>query len=253
MKAGSFLPVIAVICITSALIAPPCDALVIVDADGPLSTMAAGSSVSTEATGDDDILPVTDGTIYSSATAITNQYIMASYSLQGALEFAAFDTAQFLSVELALNPYALPLYDSTVGIYGYGNADGAITGADYNAGTFLGTLTLPPNLGYGQDVFFNVTAFVRTVPGAFFGFNLRADSGTDVFSSLEYNYGKPSRLVGTPVPEPSTCALLLLTGAACLWRTRHRGRINGPRIRPANRSGAVRGVVRRRFSGKMAW
>jgi hypothetical protein len=222
------MPLVAVLFAALALIASRCGALVIAgaDTDGPLSTMAAGSPISVVSAGDDDILPVADGTIYSSATAITNQYIIAAVSLQGALEFAAFDTGPFLSFQLALNPYALPLYDSTVDIYGYGNADGAITGADYNAGVFLGTLTLPPDLGYGQDAFFNVTSFVRNVPGAFFGFNLRTDSGTDVFSSLEFNYGKPSRLVGTPVPEPSTWALLLITAAGALCRSR------GKAVRP---------------------
>lgn len=224
MPARTPVSLVALLLTALALITSRGDALVIggADTDGPLSTMAAGSLIPAVSAGDADILPVADGTIYSSATAITNQYVIASYSLQGALEFAAFDTGPFLSFELALNPYALPLYDSTVDIYGYGNADGAITGADYNAGVFLGTLTLPPDLGYGEDAFFNVTSFVRNVPGAFFGFNLRTDSGTDVFSSLEYNYGKPSRLVGTPVPEPSTFGLLLMSAAGALWWTRRR-------------------------------
>jgi hypothetical protein len=169
-----------------------------------------------------DVLPVTDGTIYSTNTAITNQYIATSSSLRGALEFAALDTSKFASFQLALNPYALPLGDLTVAIYGYGNADGAITGDDYNAGTLLGTLTLPVNLGYGQDAFFDATDFVRNVPGEFFGFNLRTDSGGDTFSSLEYNYGKPSRLVVTVVPEPSTYALLVMTGTGALWFARRR-------------------------------
>ena len=169
-----------------------------------------------------DILPVTDGTIYSTSTAITNQYITTSAFLRGALEFAAFDTGKFASFQLALNPYALPLFDLTVGIYGYGNADGVITGADYDAGALLGTMTLPANLGYGQDAFFDATDFVRNVPGDFFGFNLRTDSGSDTFSSLEFNYGKPSRLVGTAVPEPSTYALLAISAAGALWRARRR-------------------------------
>ncbi len=170
-----------------------------------------------------DILPVTDGTIYSTSTAITNQYIATSFYLRGALEFAALDTSKFASFQLALNPYALPLGDLTIAVYGYGNADGAITGDDYNAGTLLGTLALPANLGYGQDAFFDATDFVRNVPGEFFGFNLRTDSGGDTFSSLEYNYGKPSRLVVTVVPEPSTYALLLVTGAGALrWARRRR-------------------------------
>jgi len=222
MKTRPMRPAIAAVIAALMLTAPRTAAYVTWDESihGPLSTMAAGSLISAVSAGDDDILPVADGTIYSSATAITDQYIIASSSLQGALEFAAVDTGPFLSFQLALNPYALPLYDATVDIYGYGNADGAITGADYNAGVFLGTLTLPPDLGYGQDAFFNVTSFVRNVPGAFFGFNLRTDSGTDVFSSLEYNYGKPSRLVGTPVPEPSTWALLFITAAGAICRSR---------------------------------
>ena len=169
-----------------------------------------------------DILPVTDGTIYSTSTAITNQYIATSSFLRGALEFAAFDTSEFASLQLALNPYALPLWDLTVNIYGYGNADGAITGADYDADALLGTLTLPANLGYGQDAFFDATDFVRNVPGDFFGFNLRTDSGGDTFSSLEYNYGKPSRLVGTAVPEPSIYALLTVSAAGAMWWARRR-------------------------------
>ncbi len=224
MPTRSQMSLVTVLFAGLAFIVSRCDALVIAgaDTDGPLSTMTPGSLVSPGASRDDDILPVADGTIYSSATAITDQYVIAAVSLQGALEFATFDTGRFLSFQLALNPYALPLYDPTVNIYGYGNADGAITGADYNTGTLLGTLTLPPGLGYGEDAFFDVTAFVRSVPGAYFGFNLRTDSGTDVFSSLDYNYGKPSRLVGTPVPEPSTYALLLMTGAGALWCARRR-------------------------------
>lgn len=189
--------------------------------DGPLPAKKSASLMSAPAA-TNDILPVVDGTIYSASTAVTNQYIIASTYLQGALEFAAFTTGQYATFQLALNPYALPLYDLTINVYGYGNADGAITGADYNAGAFLGTMTLPPTLGYGQDAFFNVTDFVRNAPGPFFGFNLRADTGNDVFSSLEYNYGKPSRLVATAVPEPSTCAMLLLAGAGVLWRVRAR-------------------------------
>jgi hypothetical protein len=184
----------------------------------PLMLAAPLNSTSSAA----DILPVTDGTIYSTSTAITNQYIATSSYLRGALEFAALDTSKFASFQLALNPYALPLGDLTIAIYGYGNADGAITGADYDAGALLGTLTLPANIGYGQDAFFDATDFVRNVPGDFFGFNLRTDSGGDTFSSLEYNYGKPSRLVVTAVPEPSTYALLLMTGAGALWWSRRR-------------------------------
>lgn len=225
MTTCAFCPALVAVFSALSLAAVHSGALIIGDegADGPLYVGTTGpeGSLSSSAS-DGDILPVADGTVYSASAAVTNQYIIAANSLQGALEFAAFDTGQYLTIQLALNPYALPLFDPTVDIYGYGNADGAITGADYNAGVFLGTLTLPPGLGYGEDAFFDVTGFVRQVPGAFFGFNLRTDMGTDVFSSLEYNYGKPSRLVGTPVPEPSTYALLFMTGAGALWWARRR-------------------------------
>jgi hypothetical protein len=208
---------IAVVIAALMLTAPRAAAYVTWDESihGPLPAATASSSALV-----DDIWPVTDGSIYSASSAVANQFILVSASVQGALEFAALDAAPYLAFHLALNPYALPLFSPTVDVYGYGNADGAITGADYNAGVFLGTLTLPPDLGYGQDAFFNVTGFVRSVPGAYFGFNLRTETGTDVFSSLEYNYGKPSRLVGTPVPEPSTCALLLLAAAFAWWLLR---------------------------------
>ena len=212
-------PAIAVVIAALALTAPRAVAYVTWDESihGPLPVATASSSAL-----DDDILPVTDGSIYSASSAVTNQFILVSASVQGALEFAALDATPYLSFHLALNPYALPLFSPTVDVYGYGNADGVLTGADYNAGVFLGTLTLPPALGYGQDAFFNVTGFVRSVPGSYFGFNLRTETGTDVFSSLEYNYGKPSRLVGTPVPEPSTFALLMMTGAGAMWLSRRR-------------------------------
>lgn len=216
MTTRAFCPVLVIVFTAISLAAVHSGSLVIgdLDIDGPLYVGTAGSGASTGP--GDDILPVTDGAIYSSDVAVTDQYVLVSTYIQGALEFAALDAAPYQSFHLALNPYGLPLWDLTVDIYGYGNADGAITGADYNAGTFLGTMTLSPGLGYGQDAFFDVTSFVRGVPGAYFGFNLRTDAGTDVFSSLDYNYGKPSRLVGTPVPEPPAGALLLMTGTATL-------------------------------------
>jgi hypothetical protein len=112
----------------------------------------------------------------------------------------------------ALNPYGLPLWGPLVSIYGYGTSIGALDVSDAGAGTFLGVLELPPGLGYGEDVFLDVTNFVASTTAAYLAFNLRTPAGgTGVFSSLEYNYGHPSQLIldVTPhgVPEPSTLAL----------------------------------------------
>jgi hypothetical protein len=69
-----------------------------------------------------------------------------------------------------------------------------------------------------------VTSFVSATNAPFLAFNLRS-TATDVFSSLEYNYGHPSQLLVTAdVPEP-TSGVLLLTGLIAL------GSITRPRLR----------------------
>jgi hypothetical protein len=125
-------------------------------------------------------------------------------------------TRRVIQAVLSLNPYGLPLFGTDIDVYGYGTAVGRLDATDANAGTFLGTLTLPSSLGYGEDVFFDVTAFVATANAPFLAFNLRT-TGTDVFSSLEYNYGHSSQLLVTVVPEPTTAALLLGGLLAVYW------------------------------------
>lgn len=111
---------------------------------------------------------------------------------------------------LTLNPYGLPLFGPNVDVYGYGTDIGALDASDADAGTLLGTLVLPPDLGFGEDAFFDVTSFVAATKAPYLAFNLRTvDGGTDVFSSLEYNNGHPSQLlVTTRVPEPNETAPL---------------------------------------------
>src|SRR5262249_36813281 len=145
-------------------------------------------------------------------------YVLASGYIQGIVKFSTASIAQPIAQALlTLNPYGLPLWDDTVDVYGYGTALGQLDVTDANAGTFLGTLTLPANLGYGQDAFFDVTPFVAAANAPYLAFNLRT-TDSDVFSSLEYNYGHPSQLLvmTSPVPEPSTLALLALSLPA-LW------------------------------------
>jgi hypothetical protein len=67
--------------------------------------------------------------------------------------------------------------------------------ADANAGTYLGTLWIPAETGFGEPVYFDVTQFIRQTRARYVAFNLRCDEGSDVFSSLEYNYGQPSQLI----------------------------------------------------------
>jgi PEP-CTERM motif len=160
------------------------------------------------------INPTSDGSLYTCAgcTVVSDgAYVLTSGYIQGAVKFSsAAIAATITQVFLTLNPYGLPLFGPTVDVYGYGTAIGQLDVTDANAGTFLGTLVLPANLGYGQDALFDVTAFVENTHAPFLAFNLRS-AGTDVFSSLEYNYGHPSQLlIATAAPEPASIGLVLI-------------------------------------------
>jgi hypothetical protein len=160
------------------------------------------------------INPTSDGSLYTCPgcnVVSDDTYVLTSGYIQGAVKFSsAAIVSTITQVFLTLNPYGLPLFGPNVDVYGYGTAIGQLDVTDANAGTFLGTLVLPANLGYGQDAFFDVTAFVANAHAPFLAFNLRS-AGTDVFSSLEYNYGHPSQLlITTPAPEPASIALVLI-------------------------------------------
>lgn len=158
------------------------------------------------------INPTSDGSLYTCDTCNVvsdGHYVLASGYIQGAVKFSSASISGTVTQALlALNPYAMPLHGPSVDIYGYGTTIGPLDVSDANAGTFIGTLILPPDLNFGQDAFFDVTAFVEDTNAPFLSFNLRT-TGTDVFSSLEYNYGHPSQLIVTlATPEPSTLLLL---------------------------------------------
>lgn len=156
--------------------------------------------------------PSDDGSIYSNGNVSDSAYLMASGSIQAVVEFSLSGVGSSVSsAQLSLNPYGLPLWDKTVDIFGFSSNDGILTSSDYNAGTLLGTLTLRDDLTYGEDSFFDVTGFINSVSSSYVGFNLRT-TGTDVFSSLEYNYGHSAQLnvENVDVPEPSTLAIMLL-------------------------------------------
>ncbi len=159
--------------------------------------------------------PSDDGSLYSENTLVKYAYLLSGSTIQGDVTFPlAQVTGSITQAELSVNAYGLPLWGPDVAIYGYSAQSGDITADAYNTGTYLGTLALPANLGYGQDVFFDVTQFLTSVNAPFVGFNLRSAS-TDVFSSLEYNYGHPAQLTITTaaVPEPSS---FWLVATGCL-------------------------------------
>ncbi len=167
------------------------------------------------------VKPTSDGSLYVCTgcnTVSDGAYVLASTYIQGDVKFSMAGLVGPQSqVLLTLNPYAEPLFGKDVAVYGYGTSIAALDASDANAGTYLGTLVLPANLGYGQDASFDVTNFVNSVRSAYVAFNLRT-TGTDVFSSLEYNYGHPSELLATAaaVPEPANASLMLAGALAAI-------------------------------------
>jgi hypothetical protein len=110
---------------------------------------------------------------------------------------------------LAVNPYGLPLWGNPIDVCGYGTQSGLLAASDYGAGNYLGSWTLP-NLGYGQDAFFDVTSLFSTLNAPYAAFDLQS-GGVDVLSSRNYNYGHPSELIiTTVVSEPASLSLLAL-------------------------------------------
>ncbi len=165
--------------------------------------------------------PTSDGSLYvcENCNVVSDDaYVLVSGYIQGAIKFSSAPiTGPIGQAFLTLNPYGLPL-GPTVDVYGYGSSNGQLEESDADAGTFLGTLTLPPDLGFGEDAFFDVTSFLLNVSAPYIAFNLRSDD-TDVFSSLEHNYGHPSQLLITlaqTVPEPSSGLGLLVAALAAL-------------------------------------
>lgn len=152
------------------------------------------------------ILPADCATIYSSGSVLRITGLTLSASTQGGLEFAAFNASQYSSILLELNPSSLPMFDSTVDVYGFDGGTGTLTGSDYNSGTFIGTATFPPNPAYGQITTFDVTAFVKSIKQPYFGFILHAVG--DVLSSTTVNYGTPPELyvIGPPPPSRLTAS-----------------------------------------------
>lgn len=166
----------------------------------------------------DDILPVDCADIYSSGAVDRGGYLDASGNIQGGLEFAVFNASQDTSILLELNPYGLPLFGPNVSVYGFDGGTGTLMSSSYNSGTLIGVWTLPAGLNYGQVATFDVTAFVKSTKGPYFGFILSA--GGDVFSSTYINYGTPPELYAiAPIPPPQLTATRVGNQLVISWPT----------------------------------
>jgi plastocyanin len=179
---------------------------VITDANFNTATNSINISVGVaQITRTNYILPVVCADIYSSGSVLTNSYLSTGGNIHGALEFAAFNAGAYSSILLELNAYALPLFDTNVSVYGFDGGTGVLAGSNFNSGTLIGVWTLPAGLGYGQVTTYDVTAFVKSAKGPYFGFILQAPGG-DTFSSTTYNYGTPPELFAITTITPRQLA-----------------------------------------------
>jgi hypothetical protein len=162
------------------------------------------------------LLPSDDGYVTPSGSTSDGGYLLVGANgWDGVVKFQLPSVQGTITQALlAVNPYGLPLWGNPVDVYGYGTQSGLLAASDYHAGNDLGSWTLP-NLGYGQDAFFDATSLFSTMNAPYVAFNLRS-GGVDVFSSRNYNYGHPSELIlTTVVPEPSSLSVISI-GLLCV-------------------------------------
>jgi hypothetical protein len=156
------------------------------------------------------ILPSDDGYVLP-PYVITEDYLIAGdadYQGLGVVEFPMHDVKHNVdSALLAVNPYGLPLNTTVMNVYGYESKNGRVDVSDATAGVLLGQWNVPADIDYGEETFFDVTDFLRTVKSKYVGFRLQAvPHGTYfLFSSLEYNLGTPARLIVTPCSKKNHC------------------------------------------------
>lgn len=170
------------------------------------------SLVSTSAAASVVVDPVTDGSHFEGGGSVDFGYLLVSNGIHGIVKFESSPATRSAdNVLFSLNPYGLPLFGPNISLYGFNSQFGEADETDNQNLILLGNFVLP-DLGYGENVFYDVTSFVRGNNSSFFGFNIQAD-GTNVFSSMEINYGNPSQLtlggaIGA-VPEPESWALMI--------------------------------------------
>jgi hypothetical protein len=112
-------------------------------------------------------------------------YVLVSGYIHGVVEFVTPLTAKPITQALlSVNPYALPLFGLDLSVYGIAYERSFLSNDVVNTSTFLGNWSLPPDLHFGQEAFFDITAFLRTVTTPYVVFVLNDCFGcTDLFSS----------------------------------------------------------------------
>ncbi|MFG6430422.1 PEP-CTERM sorting domain-containing protein [Roseateles sp. LYH14W] len=166
--------------------------------------------------------PVSDGDACAGcAYFVESSFVYVVGSLTGQVKFATPLSTNVGRAWLSLNRLGGTADAHAVSVFGVGSDSVQLAIGELRAGSLLGELQIPAGLSAGQEVFLDVTDFVRSTPAAYLSFNLYSTGAVDLFSSLEINEGLPSQLILSAVPEPSEAALMfagLLTLAGWLRR-----------------------------------
>lgn len=171
--------------------------------------------------------PTDDGSIYSSGSIVTGNYLTAAGSVRGVAVFSTnVLVGSIQSAFLEVNPYGLPVAP-TGRLYAMAASGSSIVIGQYSGGSDLGLITFPTSITFGQVQRFDVTGFMQALAADHVAFRLETSSGIMTLSSLEFNYGKPAQLVVTLVPEPGSVVLGGVTmGILLLRRRRERTFVN---------------------------
>jgi hypothetical protein len=151
------------------------------------------------------IAPADCGTIYSSGSIIRFIALTMGSSTEGGLEFSALNASSYSTILLEISPQGTPVWGNTVQVYGIDGRNGTLLGSDYGSGTYLGSFSVAANTPDGQPLLFDVTSFVKSAKGPYFGILIQA--GPDLFGSMsDYTSQPPGLFATSPAPPPQLTA-----------------------------------------------
>jgi len=151
------------------------------------------------------IAPVDCGTIASGGSVLRMFALTMGTGEEAGLEFAAFNASPYSAILLEISPQGTPVWANTVQVYGIDGRNGTLSSSDYGSGTLLGSFPVAANTPDGQPLLFDVTSFVRSANGPYFGILFKA--GPDLFGSTsDYTSQPPGLFVVGPAPMPRLTA-----------------------------------------------
>lgn len=166
------------------------------------------------------IAPVDCATIYSSGSVLRITALTMGTGTEAGLEFASFNSSRYSAILLEISPQGTPVWGNTVQVYGIDGRNGTLLGSDYGSGTYLGSFPVAADTPDGQPLLFDVTSFVKSATGPYFGILFTA--GPDLFgSTTDYTGQPPGLFVVGPAPLPQLTATRAGNQIIISWPTNY--------------------------------